>query len=67
MYRIFVPKPLKQFVSIRRVGKETIEYDVIGGTTYTHTKADAGTLWRANDQDMIEAFKAKYPDADINL
>jgi hypothetical protein len=71
-------------ITVRRVGPELIEYEVIEGRTYhanreatftgPHTDDPASqvhgpayTLWRANDADMLAAFREKYPDADIML
>ena len=59
--------PLKTFVAIRRVDEWTIEYDVIDGLTYIATADDPRTLWRQDDQEMIAAFKLRYPKADISL
>jgi hypothetical protein len=58
---------LKTVITIRRLDDQTIEYDVVEGLTYVTKADDPRTLWRADDQEMIQAFKAMYPKADIIL
>jgi hypothetical protein len=69
-------------IIIRRVEPGAIEYEVIQGVTYHADRRatfsgphgakaaapiESTTLWRAEDSDMVAAFRERYPDAEIML